>query len=383
VPPVRFLRFAAGFRCHYIVTVVVLALLAAAAYQETSPGPGADAFWKNGWRVSLVLATVAAVAFVTLAWATAGEKRDLPGLALAAIHFIVVWSAIAWLFRWGCGAGESVRQRIVCRHFVSLAVLDAALTMAIGHGTVCGKPNIWRAAAADHVVSADLTGRGLVRRPSTDAMDLPPNGNFLSKTPVLTSYAGMVNKFHRQYALDPILSAGALGPQRIWFAPSAVETPLSEKAFRLFAAAAKQRGRPCLVVAGRKDCLGPPPTATPESLAKVADGLSHAPLVEPIAVALREYSPNRLIFDVQARANGWLLVTDRWASGWQATVNDRDADVWLGNFIFRAVRVRGGADRIAFVYRPFGHPWLLVLSWSVLGAVGVATIVGRKKGPQP
>ena len=109
VPPVRFLRFAAGFRCHYIVTVVVLALLAAAAYQETPLGPAADAFWKNGWRVSVVLACLAAVAFGVLAWATAGEKRDLSGLALAAIHFIVVWTATVWLFRRGCGAGESVR----------------------------------------------------------------------------------------------------------------------------------------------------------------------------------------------------------------------------------------------------------------------------------
>ncbi len=64
VPPVRFLRFAAGFRCHYLVTVVVLALLAAAAYRETPPGPAADAFWKGGWRASLVLAGLAAVAFV-------------------------------------------------------------------------------------------------------------------------------------------------------------------------------------------------------------------------------------------------------------------------------------------------------------------------------
>ena len=141
---------------------------------------------------------------------------------------------------------------------MSLAILDAALTMAVSHGTVCGKATIWRAAAADHVVSADLTRRGPDRRPSTEALRLPPNGNFLSKTPVLTSYAGMVNSFHQQYVRSPILSASALGPQRIWFAPSAVETPPSEDAFKLFAAAAERLGRPCLVVADKKDCLGPP-----------------------------------------------------------------------------------------------------------------------------
>ena len=144
VPPVRFLRTAAAFRCHYLVTVVVLALLAAAAYRETPPGPAADAFWKGGWRASLVLAGLAAVAFVVLAWAAAGGQHDLPGLMLAVVHFVVVWAATVWLFRRGCQADESVRQRIVCRHFVSLAMLDAALTMAVGHATVCGKPTLWR-----------------------------------------------------------------------------------------------------------------------------------------------------------------------------------------------------------------------------------------------
>ena len=132
-----------------------------------------------------------------------------------------------------------------------------------------------------------------------------------------------------------------MGPQRIWFAPGAVETPPSEDAFRLFLSAAEQRGRPCLVVAGRKDCLGSPGPATDESRAKVAEDLSHAPPAEPIAVALREYSPNRLIFDVEAPRDGWLLVTDRWASGWQATVNGRDAPVWLGNFIFAPCALAG------------------------------------------
>ena len=76
---------------------------------------------------------------------------------------------------------------------------------------------------------------------------------------------------------------------------------------------------------------------------------------EPIAIALREYSPNRLIFDVRAPADGWLLVTDRWASGWQATVNGREADVWLGNFIFRAV-VRDGATELPSSIDPSAIP---------------------------
>ena len=68
------------------------------------------------------------------------------------------------------------------------------------------------------------------------------------------------------------------------------------------------------------------------------------------------------------------MVTDRWAAGWRATVNGKEAEIWIGNFIFRAVRVREGANRVAFRYCPAGHPWLLLLSWATLGAVLAATV---------
>ena len=119
VPPMRFLRFAAGFRCYYVVTIVVMALLAAAAYRETPAGPAADAFWKSGRRVSSILARLATVAFVTITWAAAGGQHDVPGLVLAVVHFVVVWTATVWLFRRGCArkspCGNELCAAISCR----------------------------------------------------------------------------------------------------------------------------------------------------------------------------------------------------------------------------------------------------------------------------
>jgi hypothetical protein len=58
-------------------------------------------------------------------------------------------------------------------------------------------------------------------------------------------------------------------------------------------------------------------------------------------------------------------------------VNGKDVDAPIGNFLFRAVPVQQGVNRIDFSYRPFGDPWLLCLSWTTLGAVLAATVVSQ------
>jgi uncharacterized membrane protein YfhO len=93
------------------------------------------------------------------------------------------------------------------------------------------------------------------------------------------------------------------------------------------------------------------------------------PAAEKIAVDLVKYLPDELILNVQCPTDGWLLVTDRWARSWRAEVNGQPVAVYGGNFIFRAVQVSGGQNSIRFTYRPFGFPWLVVLSWGTL--VGV------------
>src|SRR5262249_45960306 len=78
------------------------------------------------------------------------------------------------------------------------------------------------------------------------------------------------------------------------------------------------------------------------------------------------YRPNFLSFHYVASTPGWLLVTDRWAAGWKASVNGAPQPVAGGDFIFRAVKVQTGANYIEFKYRPTGFFVLLALSWSTL-----------------
>jgi hypothetical protein len=85
---------------------------------------------------------------------------------------------------------------------------------------------------------------------------------------------------------------------------------------------------------------------------------------------------NELVGDqcaFEAPRDGWLLVTDRWASGWVARVNDRPVLVEGGDFLFRALPVRAGSNRIALTCEPPGHPWLPVLIWMFIAAVLAAS----------
>jgi uncharacterized membrane protein YfhO len=113
---------------------------------------------------------------------------------------------------------------------------------------------------------------------------------------------------------------------------------------------------------------------TGQGTAPSTASLSSLPAVRPVAVRLAEYQPRRLAFAVTCPEAGWLWVTDRWARGWRATVDGRSVDVLGANFLFRAVPVAAGVNHVVFEYEPFGHPWLLLLSWGTMALVLLLTL---------
>src|SRR5262249_11210935 len=110
------------------------------------------------------------------------------------------------------------------------------------------------------------------------------------------------------------------------------------------------------------------------AVSKEAEQIANLPPAEKVTVKLLKYSPDELSFDVQCPADGWLLITDRWARSWKGEVNGRQAQVYGGNFIFRAVEVSAGQNRVRLTYRPFAFPWLILLSWGVLAGVSAGAI---------
>lgn len=74
--------------------------------------------------------------------------------------------------------------------------------------------------------------------------------------------------------------------------------------------------------------------------------------LEAGGVRIVESLPERIVLDVSARSEAWLVLTDNDYPGWVAERDGILLPVLRANFLFRAVRVPSGESRIVFRYRP-------------------------------
>ncbi len=154
---------------------------------------------------------------------------------------------------------------------------------------------------------------------------------------------------------EPPTSAPARGARKGTGAPhGACQEPLLVAASRAAGAATRVVHSPAAM------------TARTQVAAPCAPG--QAPAVstptlrlQGLATTLHRYRPDELELSIVAPHAGWVLVTDRWAAGWRAWVDGREAPVWGGNLLFRVLRVTAGPRRIRFLYRPAGDPGLLIV----------------------
>jgi hypothetical protein len=391
-PVFRFFRHSALFRTGYLFITCVLALLASRDI--------ADLFSKKALSLRRLLAPgiLAAAAAGMSFFYVVRMAGPAPDRGLAVAHIGLVWLGT-------CALAAAVTRPFLFRRalwmpvaLVALTGLDVFLTQRLSVTVYDDTPaNVqyvqWD--TAHHLASVELTPFGLARRNRWSDQE-PLNHNVFVKLPVLYGYSPMENRFHREWVQDPLLTLSAvqlpaaqgggqarLGQSRIWFSLEAATVPLSDDLFRAFRERACELGTPPLVVHSPDSMKRPsgPAPSEPEDAARIA----RLPAAVPLAVGVMTYQPTRLTLEVESPGDGWLWVTDRWATGWRATVNGRPTPVWGGNFIFRAVRVGKGRNVVDFTYHPFAYPWLLILSWGTLGLVGGSASVSalRRRAERP
>jgi uncharacterized membrane protein YfhO len=87
-------------------------------------------------------------------------------------------------------------------------------------------------------------------------------------------------------------------------------------------------------------------------------------------VTFISYEPNRVVIETSSDDDGYLVLTDTYAQGWQASIDDRPSELYIADHAFRAVRVPAGQHRVEFAYKP--------LSFSIgaaLSLIAVACVV--------
>jgi len=386
LPPMRYFRHSGIFRCYFVFTVVVLALLAGRDLEEALAGM-ARGFCRRWSVVALVTAIAAAASFIVICLAARPAAKQAPTLLLAAAHAALVWFGTALL------AILSSRRRmtpLARRYLTALVIADALLTIVLMKPAMyANRKQVWSATEAAHSASLDLTGQGLARQFSWGLEGGPQNACLLAKVPVLKCHNSLSNDFLKRYFDLPVLARGALGPDRLWFSPATALAPAEFEALERLGARSSAVGGPCVVISDpgqfgvRPSAAASPqqPTSAQQAAAEKT-AIEHLPAAQPLRATVLKYVDRELILDVSCPDDGWLLVTDRWAPGWRVWLNGEEAKLWIGNFVFRAVPVCRGANHLHFTYTPAGHPWLLWASWITLAAVavaGAATILPRTR----
>jgi hypothetical protein len=362
LPPTRFFRYSGLFRCHALFSLVVLALLGSCDLERQIAGA-----WRRFRSTSAILAVAAVGGFGVVLWLLRDASDGWPVRATALTHVSIAWGGTLLLAVRGHRLLAMRPASAAISGLVALCVVDATLTAVLSKPLMFGNRQELMRKITPVAGSSSLALQDWDRQPeATPSSLIPSNTNLFTGTPVLFSYSSLQNRFHDALRTSAMLAASALGTQRMWFSRCAATCALSQDAFDAFARRTEELGRPCLVLAKESAAVDGSDIA-----------LESLPAAEPVAATIRQYRPNTLCFDVECPDDGWLLITDRWASGWRATVDGLPQEVLVGNFMFRALELRRGRHQVCFEYRPLGHPWFVLLSWGTLTCVFAVPATGR------
>jgi hypothetical protein len=367
VPPSRYFRHSMIFRGAALIAIAALAALAA---RDRRTGPRAAAAWDR--RLALLSLGLTPVVGLLLFLV----RRSDPQLWHALPRGHAIANVLAWLAP-AAAVGFAVwigRRPLLPALLAAVALVEASAGLWVCRSMVYTSSNLAQYAELEQARSGqarggsfDQTARGLERL-AQSRFGAPNNRDAVERVAVLRS-------------LDPLSSANAFGlgklplavtvtgPERTWFAP-AVGVAAGDPAIVQQLSLRFQRfGAPVLVLHPLEGQPAPASSLPFDQL----------PSAQRVPIELRAYLPEKLHFAVEVPADGWLWVTDRYAPGWRARVDGEATPIWMANGFFRAIEVQAGRHEVVFTYHPFGHPWLLILSWSTFGAVVALSAVDLRR----
>jgi uncharacterized membrane protein YfhO len=81
------------------------------------------------------------------------------------------------------------------------------------------------------------------------------------------------------------------------------------------------------------------------------------------------YQPNNIEISVDSKTNALLFLTDNYALGWKASVDDRNVPILRANYTFRAIGIDAGKHSVRFWYDPWSFKVGIYLA--IGGVIGI------------
>ncbi len=369
VPPTRFFKHASLFRFYFIFSMTILSLKGMQELQNALTNDVRKL--KQRFLVLIPIATLSAIGLVLFTFKNLPPDLQFPDSvnnSSTATTYIGIWIGLAVLavfIRWG-PSGKF--RKAVLAALLLICIADYRSTSEYAAHFTQTTPyyrKLWDQLMQQHVSDLNLTWYGLARQ-ANYAYAGPgyTNENMITKIPVYMNSLPLRNSFHICLENQKRFQSILFGEKRILFTPNAVNLPLNLNSLTQILYRSDAVNAPVLAVSSEDSRDVDHYSVAFEKRCFVS--LDETQPLKPLTYSLLKYSPTELSFRVDAPGNGWILVTERWANGWQATVNSAPEKVWPGEFAFRALPVEKGRNVISMKYHPKGIPLLILISWATL-----------------
>jgi len=97
----------------------------------------------------------------------------------------------------------------------------------------------------------------------------------------------------------------------------------------------------------------------------------------PAHLEIVSEGPNDVTIRLRVDSDGWLILSDTWYPGWQATIDGVSTRIYRANYLFRAVRVTPGEHQVRFEYQPLSF-WTGAFISIVVASAILAGLVRRR-----
>ena len=91
-------------------------------------------------------------------------------------------------------------------------------------------------------------------------------------------------------------------------------------------------------------------------------------------VTIMSYQPHQVVLQAHMEQPGYVVLSDTWYPGWQASLDGQPVPIERANLAFRAVRVPQGSHTIAMSFHPASFVWGVRISLCTLAAIALAVL---------